>query len=426
MKNIYMKAILLIISSICLVWLSSCKKTSDSAIEPLLGIKWFDSYDNVKNDMGKYTLLAERENNTQKIPQKMQDYTGLELFGYPCDLTLCFTDSGLIGFNYHDVEKNQDYKSWYNVLESRYGATSEEGSGMAAWFDEPVGKNTAIYLFNLEEGVQISIYATSDSPDKSYVKKDTDEIIPMVEIRTPVVSVPDDGSEGTSVIVSDETSSAVTDNGNFNKNTQTNVEDNSDTNTINDGEDTENAISDKTSSIGTSIQNSYADRASSSKKNTTADAEIITEPVKDKKKDFLLNDLSFYGSPDSEKKKMSGYKQLYEYQTEAPEQPWELITEYNNVEYLDKKLNCVLCFTSLGLVGINYSDSDTGNYDYFVQALTDIYGSPDNKKKDYTAWTNNPVGKDTMIYVVALGDSVQISFFTDDTGSELAKNMNDN
>jgi hypothetical protein len=94
--------------------------------------------------------------------------------------------------------------------------------------------------------------------------------------------------------------------------------------------------------------------------------------------------------------------------------------EYENVRYLGKNCDSVLCFTSLGLVGINYFDSDVNNYDFWINKLSEMYGSPDETQYDYAVWSGNPVGEGTMIYVFALEDGVQISFFADDTGSELA------
>ena len=64
---------------------------------------------------------------------------------------------------------------------------TEEGSGMASWYENPLGKNTAVYLFNLEEGVQVSFYATADSPDKSYEVQKL--YVPTPEIRTPIVPI---------------------------------------------------------------------------------------------------------------------------------------------------------------------------------------------------------------------------------------------
>ncbi|MCQ2408737.1 MAG: hypothetical protein MJ065_09475, partial [Oscillospiraceae bacterium] len=84
--------------------------------------------------------------------------------------------------------------------------------------------------------------------------------------------------------------------------------------------------------------------------------------------------------------------------------------------------NCdaVLCFTSLGLVGVNYFDTNASDYHYWVKKLTSFYGSPSETQFDYTAWSRSPVGSGTMIYVFALEDGVQISFFADDTGSEIS------
>lgn len=441
------KKILLTASAACIITLTSCGKPSDMEIKPMLGIDWFTSYDDVKDEMDGYTLIDERESDTQDISQKMLDYTGIELFDYTCDLTLCFTDSGLIGFNYHDVNRNQGYRDWYSTLESTYGLPTEEGSGMASWYDDPVGKETAIYLFNLEEGVQVSIYATSDSPDKSYEKKD--EYVPTPEIRTPVVPVTEEKTTNNStenkttddkvvttvgefrddevqnvigtdivgnyiVAVTDVVGEVVTDKVGG---TVTTVIPATSVATDKDGKPTTTT----TAKGETTDKKSSTTAKNGSTETTTVAVEDQTEPEKeDKSKAFLLNGLKFYSSPDSERRKMNRYTQLYEYRTEEPGQPWELIMEYENVPYLGKNCDGVLCFTSLGLVGVNYFDSNTNDYNYWVQQLTEIYGSPTVKNYGYTAWSDSPVGNGTMIYVFALEDGVQISFFADDTGSELA------
>ena len=116
---------------------------------------------------------------------------------------------------------------------------------------------------------------------------------------------------------------------------------------------------------------------------------------------------------------MSAYTQLYEYQTEEAGQPWELIMEYENVPYLGKNCNAVLCFTSLGLVGVNYFDAGISSYSGWTKQLREIYGAPDEIQYDYTAWNHNPIGDGTAIYIFALENGVQISFFADDTGSEI-------
>ena len=94
--------------------------------------------------------------------------------------------------------------------------------------------------------------------------------------------------------------------------------------------------------------------------------------------------------------------------------------EYEKVPYLGKRCDGVLCFTSLGLIGINYFDHDAKSYGDWLEQLTELYGSPDDMQNGYSVWSSDPVGNDTMIYLLAFDDGVQISFFADDHGSELS------
>ena len=412
------------LTALCMT-LTGCSGVSAQAKAPLMGLEWFTGYDEVKQALD-HTLLDERENAEQKVPQKMLDYTGVSLFDYECDLTLCFTDSGLIGLNYHDIGKNQNYKEWYSTLEKTYGLPTEEGSGMASWYDNPLGKDTAVYLFNLEEGVQISIYATADSPDKSYERPDA-VYIPTPELRTPVVPVSD--APTTSAPTASEMSAETAETG-------------ADTHALREGREwqytDENGVlmtdvimtdadgEPMTDAAGNAVTTAIPVSTQETTASTTAEASETAKavqsepPTENRAQSFLQDGLQFYGSPDSERGKMSRFTQLYEYRTEEPGQPWELIMEYENVPYLGKNCDGVLCFTSLGLVGVNYFDANTGDYRFWVQELTDIYGAPDETQYDYSAWSASPVGDGTMIYVFALEDGVQISFFADDAGSELA------
>ncbi len=411
--------------------LSGCGNKTENELLPLLGLSWFMAYDDVKEKMDGYVLLDEREKD-DKILQEMQDYANIELFGENCDLTLCFTESGLIGFNYHDINKNNNYREWFGTLEANYGIPTEEGSGMASWYDNPLGKNTAIYLFNLEEGVQVSFYATADSPDKSYEKQNI--YIPTPEIRTPIIPVSDEPSDKND----SENGGAAGDKDNNSadkarvpqlRGNRENMSGERDSSP--DAWENDSALS--TDESGKAVTTMNIRQTTSQKNSTTKSTattaaaaasndknEVKTEPVKEnREKEFLLNDLQFYGSPASERKKMSDYTQLYEYRNEVPGQPWELIMEYENLTYLGKKCGGVLCFTSIGLVSVNYFDYNSNNYSYWIDQLTKIYGEPDETQYDYTAWNSSPVGEGTMIYAFDLEDGVQISFFADDTGSEL-------
>lgn len=382
--------------------LTGCGNRSEKAVKPLLGLEWFAGYDEVLAEMSGNNLIAERETE-DKTKQRMQDYEAVKLYGTDCDLTLCFTDSGLVGFNYHDVKRNQSYRQWFSEIEKEYGIPTEEGSGIASWYDDPLGRNTAVYLFNLEEGVQVSFYATSDSPDQSY-EKQKERYIPTPELRSPVVAVEETPtvSSAETTALQQETTSAAT------SLAEEKIPDPAD-----EPETDENS--------GKADVQTAAAQTSLRTETVTTSTTVTTTAKIDRTKDFLLNGLKFYSSPESGKRKMDGYTKVDEYRTEEAGQPWELITEYENVPYLGKKCDGVLCFTSLGLVGVNYFDPDSSDYSFWVEQLTDIYGSPDETQYDYSVWSDSTAGSGTTIYIFALEDGVQISFFVDDTGSEIVK-----
>ena len=382
--------------------LTGCGNRSEKAVKPLLGLSWFAGYDEVLDKMSGNNLIAERETE-DKTKQRMQDYEAVKLYGTDCDLTLCFTDSGLVGFNYHDVKRNQSYRQWFSEIEKEYGIPTEEGSGIASWYDDPLGRNTAVYLFNLEEGVQVSFYATSDSPDQSY-EKQKERYIPTPELRSPVVAVEETPTVSTAetTALQQETTSAAT------SLAEEEIPDPAD-----EPETDENTE-------GTEVRTAAAQTSLRTETVTTSTTVTTTARI-DRTKDFLLNGLKFYSSPESGKRKMDGYTKVDEYRTEEAGQPWELIMEYENVPYLGKKCDGVLCFTSLGLVGVNYFDPDSSDYSFWVEQLTDIYGSPDETQYDYSVWSDSAAVSGTTIYIFALEDGVQISFFVDDTGSEIVK-----
>ncbi len=399
---------------LCLM-LSACSGETVQDTGPLIGLSWFAEYDTVKDSLGDYKLIRERENT--ETAQKMQDYSGVPLFGQPCDLTLCFTGSGLVGLNYHDVGKAQSYREWYSTLETSYGLPTEEGSGMASWYDDPLGKDTAVYLFNLEEGVQVSYYVTADSPDRSCRKERQQHPVMTPELRTPVMPAAEDeqpSDTGHSEAAAAQETAAV-------PVTEAQPQ-------VISGVPVTEAIAVSAEAAAEETTTAAAEAENTGTKDIqteTAAAQAATAAEEteaaDRKTEFLLNGLTFYGSPADEQQKMKDYKKRSEYRTEEAGQPWELIREYSSLKYLGIRCDGILCYTSLGLVGINYFDSNPKHFGDWKERLTEIYGSPDESQRDYAAWTYSPVGDGTEIYIFLLEDGVQISFFADDTGSELAK-----
>lgn len=397
--------IFLLLILVSVAAMTGCGDSSTNSLEPLMGMEWYMEYEEVKMSCSEYELIEEREKSEENGIQKMQDYADLQLFNVNCDLTLCFTDSGLIGFNYHDVEKNRKYQEWFALLEKYYGYPTEEGNGMASWYDNPLGKNTAVYLFNLQEGVQISFYASSNTPDKSY-EKEEDVYIPTPEMRTPIIPVIeesvviiDDNNDNNAEITMSQQQNSIHSTQNIRQNATTQT-------TTSEPEE----IISSTTTSRIEITTSAA--------TTEITIEATTETVN--LEEFKLNGLEFYGSPNSECQKMTDYTKASEYKVNESGKPWELIIEYTDVQYCGKSCDTVLCFTSLGLVGINYFDENTSNYTYWVNKMEEIYGEPFDSQYDYTAWYNDSIGSEIIIYVFALEDGVQISFYADDTGSEAA------
>ncbi len=451
---------IIIMGIIPMIFLMGCNQVSEQQASPLRGIAWFTDMETVKNALSDMELLQERESGEGEQKQYLLDYSGAVLFETDCDLTVCCTNQGFAGLNYHDIEKKQTYRQWMTKLEDIYGLPTEKGSGMASWYQNPVGKDTAMYLFNLEEGIQISFYAVSASPDKSYDNHEerTQQavFVPTPELRTPVIPAEDTPlmeDDIPNFITTETTDQTLSQSGGLQENENIPVESvtmenpNGENEEISENEqsETENELSENDPIPENETRSTAVTTSKNSRQNvTTTTATVVTtakqeEPEEEKKTEavipktappveetvhpaqsFLLNGLQFYGGIDTERRKMQTYTQLYEYQTDEPNQPWQLIMEYENVPYLNKKCDAVLCFTSLGLVGINYFDSNSGNYAFWVNSMTEIYGSPDDSESDYTAWTANPVGNGTAIYVFALEDGIQVSFFADDTGSALS------
>ena len=440
------KSALILIIAVMTAVLVGCGSKSDDKLKPLIGLAWYDSYDDVKSRLDdRYELIAERGSDSDKEPQQMLDYTGAQLFGTDCDLTLCFGASGLIGLNYHDILRSNTYQQWFALLEKEYGYPTEEGSGMASWYDDPLGKNTSVYLFNLEEGVQVSFYTSASSPDKSFSNGDKEErraniiYVPTPELRTPVVPVEPETAARTTTAVQTQT---VTNSGGeviaVIPVTPGNDDPSYDSE-ISGGEETPAETKKAGQSVTTTARNSGGSvrttatttrRASGSAATTTSRrrttitsavhtmAPTLTTTARDRTGDYRIGGVEFYGTLAAESRKMSGYTKLYEYDVDDEGQPQQHIIEYSGAEYCGRECDAVLCFTSLGLVGINYFDSEANEYSYWVSQLSEIYGTPTESLSDYTIWEKDPLGSGTIIYVFALDDGVQISFFADDTGSE--------
>lgn len=137
--------------------LTGCKNTEEKHFPELLGLQWYEEIDNAKLDMHKFTLKEESEEiGLAGDLQTLLEYSDVTLYEQPCDVILCFTSLGLIGINYHDP--NGQYEDWLNRIATLYGNPTEKDDFYAAWDNAPLGTKTTIYIFSMENEVQISFF----------------------------------------------------------------------------------------------------------------------------------------------------------------------------------------------------------------------------------------------------------------------------
>lgn len=127
--------------------------------------------------------------------------------------------------------------------------------------------------------------------------------------------------------------------------------------------------------------------------------------------------LEWYSSIGTAEKIMSAYR----LDDRSEEAAWggqlQTLLEYDDVPLYETPCDVTLCFTSLGLIGINYHDDD-GSYTAWKERLTEKFGAPSEESDDTIMWENPPLAGTMSAYVFQWEDDVQISFFADDTGSE--------
>ncbi len=134
-----------------------------------------------------------------------------------------------------------------------------------------------------------------------------------------------------------------------------------------------------------------------------------------------VNNIEFYSDIETVKKKMNGYTMQSESSKVSNGQIQNLLT-YPDVSLYNQICDLSLCFTSKGLIGINYIMScETGTeeqqFSEWLEKLILDYGEPTENKNGIASWDENPLGEKTMVYLFKFDSRIQISFFGDDSGS---------
>lgn len=137
---------------------TACAENSDGTSADILGLHWYAEEDTVKQSMQNYTMKNESEEiGVSGDIQTLLEYSGAFLYEQPCDVVLCFTSLGLIGINYHDT--TGQYEQWIERITNVYGEPTELSDfGIASWENDPLGTGTSIYIFDMEDDVQISFF----------------------------------------------------------------------------------------------------------------------------------------------------------------------------------------------------------------------------------------------------------------------------
>lgn len=296
---------------------SNQKKAEKS--DPMLKLEWYSGIDAAKQVMSAYHLDEQSEEVSNGQLQTLLEYDDVQLYGRSCDVTLCFTNLGLIGINYHADEDN--YGAWTRRLTEQFGTPSSEDEAMTIWENPPLEGTLSAYVFRWEDDVQISFFAD------------------------------DTGSETVPAT-------------------------------------------------------------------TEAPREAPTQAMQDVQRSEIpaVNGFTFYADIERTKAVMGdAVPEETEYISDSGYH--QILVDYDDVQLYGRNCDLSLCFTSLGLVGINYHDID-GSVEEWTRVLTADYGEPTESFDTQTLWGNAPLGEGTSIYILKVEDDVQISFFADDTGSE--------
>ena len=147
--------------------------------------------------------------------------------------------------------------------------------------------------------------------------------------------------------------------------------------------------------------------------------------------DYSVNKIEFYSDADTVKELMKKYDIVSESEEVSYSGQIQTLLEYNNIMLYDEKWDLTLCFTSLGLIGFNYRshcspDNLDQEYQKWINKISGIYGEPSSSDDYISEWSNNPLGEKTSILIMQLTgyeseNGIQISFFADDTDSEISE-----
>ncbi len=116
--------------------LTGCQIDEPPTDSAMLGLAWYSDIGTVRSAMSAYDADEQKEITVGGEEQTWLTYDDVKLYDQPCDLTLCFTQQGLVSIVY-DADED-DYNAWSSRMIKLLGDPSQDEDGRILWND-PIG-----------------------------------------------------------------------------------------------------------------------------------------------------------------------------------------------------------------------------------------------------------------------------------------------
>lgn len=139
----------------------STSSLSELNCSEMLGLKWGDSVDTVKQTMTDYisTYEESHENNTTGELETFLAYIDIVFMGELCDINFQFVDGKLTQISYSciwDENKTKSDSEWIDAISQKYGEADEENK----WYPN---ENTVISMLAHKSGIYVDYTQNSQT-----------------------------------------------------------------------------------------------------------------------------------------------------------------------------------------------------------------------------------------------------------------------
>lgn len=142
--------------------LTGCQIDETPTDSALLGLAWYSDIGTVRSVLSAYDADEQTQMTVGGEEQTWLTYDDVKLYDQPCDLTLCFTQQGLVSIIYDAEEDN--YNAWSSRLIKLFGTPSQDEEGRILWND-PIGDGMTYVLLTStpddvkDEEIRVTFFA---------------------------------------------------------------------------------------------------------------------------------------------------------------------------------------------------------------------------------------------------------------------------